>query len=756
MLNKDLPLRTKLVLYILIGTIIVLITSSAITINTVTAQEKELAYSQSIEMAENYATKFDRDMNSNMAIADTLARTLEEYESGNRTEINDILKKLLNQNPHLIGTYVAFEPDAFDGRDEQYIDYDRAHDETGRFIPYWNKISGDTKVEALLDYEIEDYYQLPKNKKQNILTEPYIYQGELIVSFVSPVMENNTFRGIGGVDVSLNYIDEEVSNIRTFKTGYAFTTSNDGIFLSHPQHKEWIGSKRLTDLDIPEVGKAVEDVKNGKEGYIETIDPTTKREVIMFYSPVETGNFSFVLIVPEEEMFAGVTALKNRLIQISFIAIIFMGILAFIIARSISYPIDNIVDDFKTIANEAVEGNMNVRAGENINPDFKAIPVGLNEILDKLQEANAQNEELQNIINSSPTIAFRWEANNTWPVLFVSKNVSRLGYTPEELLSGKLDYGDIIHPDDLKVVQNRLQEQIDRKVDDFTTEYRILTGSGDVRWVDERTLIRYDENMEVKYLKGIVVDVTQRKLTQEALIEAKLEAEDANRTKSQFLASMSHELRTPLNSIIGFADIMLEQIHDKLNERQYKYVRNISDSGRYLLSLINNILDLSKIESGRMELSTEKFHPEDVIKEVRYNTQSLASRKNIELNTSIDPDITTIDADRIKFKQILYNLVSNAIKFTPENGQITIKAKIIDNMINLEVIDSGIGITEEDISRLFQPFSQIESQKQQEGTGLGLVLVKRFIEMHHGNIYVNSEVGKGTTFGFNIPIKQKE
>ncbi len=756
MLKEDLPLRSKLILYILIGTIIVLITSSAITINMVTAQEKELAYTQSIEMAENYATKFDRDMNSNMAIADTLSRTLEEYDSNNRTEVNNILEKLLSENPHLIGTYVAFEPDAFDGKDEQYINYDRAHDQTGRFVPYWNKIGGSTKVEALLDYDTEDYYQLPKKEKQNILTEPYLYQGELIVSFVSPIMENDTFRGIGGVDVSLNYIDEEVSNIRTFQTGYAFTTSNDGIFLSHPQHKEWIGSRRITDFTLPEIEKAMEDIKNGKKGHIKTIDPTNSKDIIMFYSPVRTGNFSFVLIIPEEEMFAGVNSLKDRLIQVSFIAIVFMGIIAIIISNSISHPISNIVSDFKTIADEAVKGNINIRAGENINPDFRPIPTGFNEILDKLQEANAQNEELQSIINSSPTIAFKWKADNTWPVLFVSKNITRFGYTPEDFLTGDIDYGDIVHPDDLKTVQSRLQEQMNNKVDDFTTEYRIITRSGEIHWVDERTFIRYDENRNVQYLKGIVVDVTKRKIAEEGLVEAKLEAEQANRAKSQFLASMSHELRTPLNSIIGFADIILERIHGELTDKQHKYVTNISDSGRHLLTLINNILDLSKVESGKMELSIEQFNPEDVIKGIKYNTHSLTSRKNIELQTSIDPYITTIDADRIKFKQILYNLVSNAIKFTPENGLITIKAKLKDDMINLEVTDSGIGISEENISRLFQPFSQIESQKQQEGTGLGLVLVKHFIEMHHGNIYVNSEIGKGSTFGFNIPIKQEK
>jgi PAS domain S-box-containing protein len=230
------------------------------------------------------------------------------------------------------------------------------------------------------------------------------------------------------------------------------------------------------------------------------------------------------------------------------------------------------------------------------------------------------------------------------------------------------------------------------------------------------------------------------------------EVERANRLKSEFLASMSHELRTPLHTIIGFADLLAEELKGPLNTDQKRFVSHIQEDSRHLLELINDILDLSKIESGRLELHPELFKSADAIAETITGLRPLAERKQISISETLDRNLR-ISADRLRFKEILYNLVSNAIKFTPERGQIMVESSKRPDGAYFAVTDTGIGIDPSERQAIFDKFYQLgpTTRGVREGTGLGLAITKSLVEMHGGKIWVESTPGQGSRFQFLLP-----
>ncbi|MHB8101352.1 MAG: sensor histidine kinase [Methanosarcina sp.] len=248
-------------------------------------------------------------------------------------------------------------------------------------------------------------------------------------------------------------------------------------------------------------------------------------------------------------------------------------------------------------------------------------------------------------------------------------------------------------------------------------------------------------------------EITERKAA-EKLLQEKQIAEVANRTKSEFLANMSHELRTPLNSIIGFSDLLYEQAYGELNEKQLRSVENVSKSGKHLLNLINDILDISKVEAGKLELDYKDFELASKLNMIRNLLYPIADRKNIKIEIDMDNKLRSIRADEDRFIQIMYNLVDNAVKFSYKNSIVKIAARKTGDLVEITVKDTGIGIKAEDQNKLFKPFSQVDSfsSKKFQGTGLGLSLVKQIVHLHGGYVWFRSTTGEGSTFAFTIPI----
>jgi signal transduction histidine kinase len=268
-----------------------------------------------------------------------------------------------------------------------------------------------------------------------------------------------------------------------------------------------------------------------------------------------------------------------------------------------------------------------------------------------------------------------------------------------------------------------------------------------------------------------IEDITARKEIEsglkkanEELKELAIELKHTTRVKSEFLANMSHELRTPLNAVIGFSEVLEDGLYGNLNDRQKTYAHYIYNAGKHLLRLINDILDLSKVEAGKMELDVSRFPIRAVLDSSVVMLKEKAMKHGIALGVAVEPEADIhVEADERKIKQVVLNLLSNAVKFTPDGGRVTVRARMaaVENgseqrrMLEVCIEDTGIGIKEEDLPKLFGEFTQLHQSvltKEYEGTGLGLALTKRLVELHGGSIRVESEYGKGSRFYFTLPV----
>ncbi|MGB9736397.1 MAG: ATP-binding protein [bacterium] len=326
--------------------------------------------------------------------------------------------------------------------------------------------------------------------------------------------------------------------------------------------------------------------------------------------------------------------------------------------------------------------------------------------------------------------------------------IDMLGYTRNEII-GKSIFS-FFDEENQKILSSEFEKRI--KGESSTYEISVTAKDGtNIPIIISGSPIIEDGNTVGKI--GIFTDISFIKMMQQELEIKNKELEKANKAKSDFLASMSHELRTPLNAIIGFSEILLERNFGELNQKQEEYIKDILEAGEHLLLLINDILDLARVESGQMIFEPTDFYVKDIVEQSITMVKERALKHYIDLSYSVSDNVTVLYADERKIKQILYNLLSNAIKFTPDNGSVSIIVDKTENEIVFSVEDTGIGIPEEAMSKLFYPFSQIRllHPSIHEGTGLGLSLVKAMVELHGGRIWVESKVGKGSKFSFAIP-----
>ena len=387
------------------------------------------------------------------------------------------------------------------------------------------------------------------------------------------------------------------------------------------------------------------------------------------------------------------------------------------------------------------------------------------------EEIKVSNERFEMISLATNDVVWDWDLI-TNKVGWNDKYYSLFGYPKKEALLDVESWSDGLHLEDKERVLKSIHHAIEKKEQTWSDEYRFLKADGTPFFVMDRGYILYDKDNKPFRMVGAMLDITERKKTEielekyrnnlEELVKLrttelekeKVKAQSADLMKSVFLANMSHELRTPMNSIIGFTGILLKEFAGPLNEEQKKQLSMVKTSGQNLLGLINDVLDISKIEAGKLKVSLYPFNYLTTLEKTIDFLLPQANKKGLIINSEISEIAITLNSDERRVEQVLLNLLSNAIKFS-NHGSIQVKVDILDNFVVTQVIDQGIGMSKKDLNKLFLPFIQLDDglSKTHEGTGLGLAICKNLIEKLGGSIQVESKKGKGSNFTFKLPIE---
>ena len=387
----------------------------------------------------------------------------------------------------------------------------------------------------------------------------------------------------------------------------------------------------------------------------------------------------------------------------------------------------------------------------------------------RAEQALRESEERLNfLLAKTPAIIFTMAVTTTFTLTFISESVRTvLGYEPEQYLKQPDFWLRQMHPADISNIRANTAALM--KTGHAIWESRFQRSDGVYHWLSIGVTLRRDDQGQPLEIIGYAVDINEEKNAQHALqlSEAHLrqsrdelslanaELSRAVRAKDEFLANMSHELRTPLNAILAISESLQEQLRGPLNERQMASLRNIEASGRHLLALINDILDLSKVEAGGLDVQRELVAIADVCQASLLFVKQMATKKTLKLAVHLSDQLAVVEADPKRLKQMLVNLLSNAVKFTPVGGKVSlyVTTDAEAGVVRFTVEDTGIGIAPADMARLFQPFMQLDSSlsRQHEGTGLGLALVRHLAELHCGSVMVESELGAGSRFTIALP-----
>lgn len=571
------------------------------------------------------------------------------------------------------------------------------------------------------NYSFRDWYQGESSLSQTYVSEVYetaVGDHSQVVAIVTPIKDEGGH--VIGLLMAPQTVDTILQDIRTLTN----PQSQSAISLVD-QHGHVFGNSRASVRELTAQAKVdpalLDQVKKGESGT--SLRNLSDKQMLVTFCPIPNLKWGVLIEMPPEAIQKALWEYEKSLLVLGlFIVALAIGAGGFVL--SLYQRLKRSERKVRTIIEEATDAFVSIDAKGHItewNPRA--------EIMFGWKREEALWHDAEEAIIAPNDLGVRAHTSRLLVSLFrlaTSQPVNKL----IELIGIRRDGNRFPLELSVSVVHNRVHPTLNIFIRDITDR---------------------------KKAEKAVSELNARLQETNATLEVRnREAERATQLKSQFLASMSHELRTPLNAIVGFSDLLSEQLAGPLNEKQVRYVGHIRAGSRHLLQLINDILDLSKIEAGHLHLELEDVAVAELTPEVLSTIRPLAMQKKIRVVEDLEPQLA-VHVDRVRFKQIIYNLLSNAIKFTPERGELFITARRQGDDAQVSVRDTGIGIRREDLSVVFEEFRQVgESTKGiREGTGLGLAITKKIVEQHRGRIWVESEIGKGSQFTFTVPLGRK-
>jgi signal transduction histidine kinase len=611
--------------------------------------------------------------------------------------------------------------------------------------------------------------------------------------------------GVTSIDVNLKFVWDVVSEIRIGKAGVAYVVDSAGYLIAHPDIS--LVLQKLDWSSMPQVAAARSNVQ---ERVIAR--DRSGADVLTAGAPIRPVDWLLVAEVPLQEAFAPLIAELYRSLLLLLAGLALSVAASIVLARRMVQPIRALQEGAARIGAGQLDQRIDVHTGdelESLAGQFNKMATELQtsyrdlerrveqrtaELTQTLEQQTATAEILK-VISSSPTdtkpvlesivrcAADLFEPCNAG-IIMLEDGMLQLRAMAGPIVS-KLDFDEVVAkigypvpfdpqtvPSARSMAERRIVEIADLKAPrkspalaDFAETLSIRSAAivplmrggqaiGTLGLTHPQPGFKLDDKQKAllkTFADQAVIAIENVRLFNE-IKEKGVQLEVANRHKSEFLANMSHELRTPLNAIIGFSEVLVERMFGELNDKQLEYLKDIHSSGYHLLNLINDILDLSKIEAGKMELDLSRFDLSLALQSAVTLVRERATRNGVRL--ALDSDgVGDWVADERKVKQVLLNLLSNAVKFTPEGGCVSLNARRENDAMEISVTDTGVGIAEEDRVQVFEEFRQAGGDylRKAEGTGLGLALARRFVELHGGEIHLRSELGKGSTFIFTLP-----